>query len=80
MIYLGTTRMNRVPRGMSFIKNLLLGLFLWHNQSILEPQCAFHILMEISYLWVTLLYSSLDVARALIILLSCNDLTLQGRC
>jgi hypothetical protein len=79
MIHLGSTRMNRLPRGMNFIQNLLfLGFFLWHNQSILEPQCAFHILMETSNLWVTISHSSLDMAHAFISLLCSNDLVPQG--
>jgi hypothetical protein len=64
---------------MNFIQNLLfLGFFLWHNQSILEPQCAFHILMETSNLWVTISHSSLDMAHAFISLLCSNDLVPQG--
>jgi hypothetical protein len=71
--------MSRVTGGMSFIQNLLLlGLLILHNQSILEPQCAFRILTETSNLSVTFLYSSLDVAQAFIVLLRYNDLTLQG--
>jgi hypothetical protein len=66
---------------MSFIQNhLFQGLFLWHNQSILEPHRAFLILTEASNLWFTSLHSSLDVAHASIILLRCNDLALQGGC
>jgi hypothetical protein len=81
MIHLGTTQMNRAPRGMSFIQNLLFqDLFLWHNHPILKPQCTFCILMEANNLWFTFLHSSLDVAHALIILLCCNDLTHQGGC
>jgi type IV secretory pathway VirB6-like protein len=79
MIHHGTSQMNRVHRGMSFIQNLLFqGLSLWHNQSIIKPQCAFHILTETSNLWITLFYSSFDMAHAFIILLSSNDLTLHG--
>jgi hypothetical protein len=64
---------------MSFIQNLLFqGVFLWHNQSILEPQCTLRILTEISNLWITLLHSPFDMAHALIILLGYNDLILQG--
>jgi hypothetical protein len=81
MIHLGTTRVNIVPQGMSFIKNLLFqGLFLGHNQSILEPQCGLYILAEISNLLVTISHSSLDLAHAFIILLRYTDLAPQGGC
>jgi hypothetical protein len=81
MIHLGTTWVNRVPRGMSFIQNLhFQGFFLWHNQSIHEPQCSFQILVETSNIWVILSHSSLDMAHAFIILLRYNDLTPQVGC
>jgi hypothetical protein len=63
---------------MRLIQNLLKGFILWHNQSILEPQCALGILAETSNLWVTISHSSLDMPHAFIILLSYNDLNLQG--
>jgi hypothetical protein len=66
---------------MGFIQNLLLqGFFLWHNQSILEPQCAFCILVLTSDLWVTLSHSSLDMPHASITLLCSNDLIPPGMC
>jgi hypothetical protein len=81
MIHLGTTRMNRVPRRMSFIYNLLFECFFpQHNQSILEPQGTLRILAETSNFWVTFLYLSLDVGHTSIILLGGNDLTPQGGC
>jgi hypothetical protein len=81
MIHIGTIWMNRVPQGMSFIQVLLFqGLFLWHDQFILEAQCSLRILVETSNLWVTFLYPSLDVCHTLIIFLGCIDLTLQGGC
>jgi hypothetical protein len=76
MIHLGTTRMNRVPQSMSFFQ----GCSPWHNQSIFEPQCAFHILTETSDLWFNLLHSSLDMTHAFVMPLCSNDLTPRGRC
>jgi hypothetical protein len=81
MIHLGTTLMNRVPQGMGFIQNLpFWGFLLWHNQSTLEPQCAFRIVTERSNLWVTISHSSLEMAHAFIALLCNNDLAPQGVC
>jgi hypothetical protein len=66
---------------MSLIQNLLLqGFFLWHNQSILVPQCAFRILTETSKLWVTNSHYSLGMAHTFIIILCYNDLAPQGGC
>jgi hypothetical protein len=66
---------------MSFINNpLFQGFFLWHNQPIIEPQCAFHILVETSDLWITLSHSSVDMPHAFIMFWCSNDLTPQGRC
>jgi hypothetical protein len=60
---------------MGFIRNLLLeSFFLWHNQSLFEPQGPFRILTEGSDLQVTFLHSSLDMTHAFIILLSGYDL------
>jgi hypothetical protein len=81
MIHIGTTWMNRVPRCMSFVKNLLFqGCSLWHYQSYFEPQCAFRILAETCDLLVTFSHSSLDMPHAFITLLCVNDLSPQGRC
>jgi hypothetical protein len=81
VIHLGTARMNRVPRGMRLIQNLVLqGFFLCHHQSIYESQCAFGILMETSDLRVTISHTSLDMPHAFIVLLCSNDLTPQGGC
>jgi hypothetical protein len=75
MIHLAAPRMNGVPRCTCFIHNLLLESFsLWHNQSILEAQGPFHILVETSDLWVTFLHSPFDMAHAFIILLNSDDL------
>jgi hypothetical protein len=64
---------------MSFIQNLLfLVLFLGHNQPIIEPQCIFCILVEMSNLWATFLHSSFDVGHGFVIIFCSNDLTLQG--
>jgi hypothetical protein len=65
---------------MDFIHNLLLQcFFLQHNQSFLESQGTFHILIEISNLWVTFSHSSLDVGHALVIPLCGDDLIPQYR-
>jgi hypothetical protein len=67
MIHLGIVWMNRIPRGMSLVQNLLLpGFFLWHNQSILKPQCSFCIFTKTSDIWVTISHSSLDMPRVFI--------------
>jgi hypothetical protein len=66
---------------MSLIQNLLLqGFSLWHNQSFLEPQRAFCILVETNNLWVTISHSSLDMPHAFITLLRYSGLTPQGGC
>jgi hypothetical protein len=81
MIHLGATRVNRVPQSMSFIQNLLFECcFLRHNQSILEPQDSFCILMETSNLWITFSYPSLYIAHALVIPLCSNDLIPHDGC
>jgi hypothetical protein len=81
MIHLSTTRMNRIPQRMSFIKNLPFKcFFLRHNQSILEPQGTLRIFAETSNFWVTFLYPSLDVGHTRIVLLCGNDLTPQSGC
>jgi hypothetical protein len=78
MIHLGAPRMNGVPQHMSFIQNLLLLSFLLgYNQSFLEPQGSFHILVETSDLRVTFLHSSFDMTHDFIILLSGYDLIPQ---
>jgi hypothetical protein len=65
---------------MGSIQNLLLeSLSLRHNQSFLEPQGPFRILVETSDLRITFLHSSLDMTHTFIILLSSYYLILYGR-